>query len=73
MKSYLTVLNLWSVVENTPLKIKVDDIMSQNSKVMALLILSCEDHIISLLNPDDLASTAWKNLEKHYGNAGFSA
>ena len=73
MKSYLIAQDLWSVVQNSSSKSIAEDSMSQNSKVMALIILSCEDHIIRLLNPDESASIAWKKLEQQYGNIGFSA
>ena len=63
MKSYFIAQDLWSVVQNSSPKSIAEDSMSQNSKVMALIILSCEDHIIRLLNPDESASIAWKKLE----------
>lgn len=72
MKSYLIAQDLWSVVELSS-KSSVTDIKSLNSKAMSLIILSCEDHIIRLLDPDELAANAWKKLEKQYGLVGFSA
>ncbi|KAF5184831.1 hypothetical protein FRX31_025582, partial [Thalictrum thalictroides] len=72
MKSYLISQDLWSVVEISS-KSSVTDLKSLNSKAMSLIILSCEDHIIRLLDPDELAANAWKKLEKQYGLVGFSA
>lgn len=73
MKSYLIAQDLWNVVNLTPSKANAPDLMSQNSKAISLIILSCEDHIIRLLDPDDLAVTAWNTLQKQYGQVGFSA
>lgn len=38
-----------------------------------MLILSCGDHIIRILDPNDLAANAWKKLQKQYGKVRFSA
>ena len=73
MKSYLIAQDLWEVVDVSPSIILTDKSMSQNSKALSFIILSCEDHIINLLDPNGLAVTAWKKLEKQYGNIGFSA
>lgn len=73
MKSYLIAQDLWEVIELKSSSITDRNIKSLNSKAISLIILSCEDHIIKLLNPDDLAATAWKKLEKQYGHIGFSA
>lgn len=74
MRSYLISQDLWQVVD-TPLSSKstTSEIQSQNSKALSLIILSCEDHIVRLLNVEELAAAAWKKLEKQYGHVGFSA
>ena len=57
----------------SPSKSIKSDAMSKNSKAVSLIILSCEDHIIRLIDPDDFAAAAWKKLKQQYGQAGFSA
>lgn len=73
MKSFLIAQDLWDVIDITPIKALEPNIRSLNSKALSLIILSCEDHIIRLIDPDDLAVTAWNNLKKQYGHVGFSA
>jgi hypothetical protein len=74
MKSYLIAQDLWRVIEITSSSASAaDDLKSLNSKALSFIILSCEDHIIRLLDPNDLAANAWKRLEKQYGLVGFSA
>ena len=73
MKSYLIVQDLWDIVEALPSKATTSDLMSRNSKAISLIILSCEDHILRLLDPEDLAANAWRTLQKQYGLIGFSA
>lgn len=74
MKSYLIVQDLWRVIEMTSSSTSAaNELKSLNSKALSLIILSCEDHIIRLLDPNDLAANAWKKLEKQYGLLGFSA
>lgn len=74
MKSYLIAQDLWRVIEITSTSTSsADDLKSLNSKALSLIILSCEDHIIRLLDPNDLAANAWKKLQKQYGLVGFSA
>jgi hypothetical protein len=73
MKSYLIAQDLWGVIELSSTKFPAADLKSLNSKAISLIILSCEDHIIRLLDPNDLAANAWKKLEKQYGLVGFSA
>lgn len=74
MRSYLISQDLWQVVD-TPLSSKsaTSELQSQNSRAMSLIILSCEDHIVRLLNVEELAASAWKKLQKQYGHVGFSA
>lgn len=73
MKSYLIAQDLWDV-ELSPTKTSTaTDLKSLNSKAISLIILSCEDHVIRLLDPNDLAANAWKKMEKQYGLVGFSA
>ena len=74
MKSYLIAQDLWRVIEISASSASAaNDLKSLNSKALSLIILSCEDHIIRLLDPNDLAANAWKKLEKQYGLVGFSA
>ena len=73
MKSYLIAQDLWDIVDADPSKSIKSDAMSKNSKAVSLIILSCEDHIIRLIDPDDFAAAAWKKLKQQYGQAGFSA
>ena len=73
MKMYLIAQDLWDVIEISPMNVDVDEMKSRNSKALSAIFLSCEDHIIRLLDPNDLAVTAWKKLEKQYGQVGFSA
>ena len=75
MKAYLVAQDLWDVVEITPAKAKATEstLSSQNSKAVSLIVFSCEDHILQLIDPNDLAVTIWRNLEKQYGHVGFSA
>ncbi|KHJ30608.1 putative transducin wd40 repeat-like superfamily protein [Erysiphe necator] len=73
MKSYLIAQDLWKVIQLKTSTHTNSNIKSQNSKVISLIILACEDHVIKLLDPDDLAATAWKKLEQQYGHIGFSA
>lgn len=73
MKSYLIAQDLWDTVDISPAKALTSDIRSQNSKALSLIILSCEDHVIRLIDPDDLAVTAWNKLKQQYGQIGFSA
>ena len=73
MKSYLIANDLWDVINIKSTEKLTRDMTAKNSKAMALIILSCEDHIIRILNPDELAATAWSKLEKQYGHVGFSA
>ena len=73
MKMYLIAQDLWDVVEISTSKVTDPNLRSQNSKALSIIFLSCEDHIIRLLDPNDLAVTAWKKLEKQYGQVGFSA
>lgn len=73
MKSYLIAQDLWEVIELKSSSTSDRNIKSLNSKAISLIILSYEDHIIKLLDPDDLAATEWKNLEKQYGHIGYSA
>lgn len=73
MKSYLISQDLWEAIDILPSRALEPDLKSINSKAISLIILSCEDHIIRLLDPNDLAVNAWKKLEKQYGQVGFSA
>ena len=73
MKAYLIAQDLWDVVDITPAKASSDNLKSQNSKAVSLIIFSCEDHILQLIDPDDLAAAIWKKLRKHFGYVGFSA
>ena len=73
MKAYLIAQNLWCVICMSPSKAASKDMESLNSKAMSLIILSCKDHIIQLLDLDALAAVAWKKLEQQCGNVGFSA
>ena len=73
MKMYLIAQDLWDVIEITPSKAVAEKLQSQNSKALSAIFLSCEDHIIRNLDPDDLAATTWKKLQKLYGQVGFSA
>lgn len=73
MKSYLIAQDLWDVIEISPSKSIAVNAQSLNSKALSLIILSCEDHVIRLIDPNDLAAAAWTKLEKQYGQVGFSA
>ena len=73
MKSYLIAQDLWEVIQLKASTHTNSNIKSLNSKVISLIILACEDHVIKLLDPDDLAAIAWKKLEQQYGHIGFSA
>lgn len=73
MRSYLIAQDLWDVVDLTSSKTLPSNLKSINSKAISLIILSCEDHVIRLLDPNDLASDIWKKLQKLYGQVGFSA
>ena len=73
MKMYLIAQDLWDVVDITPAKATAENLRSRNSKALSAIFLSCEDHIIRHLDPDDLAVTTWNKLRKQYGQVGFSA
>ena len=73
MKAYLIAQDVWDAINITSKSMVSDTIKSQNSKAMSLIILHCEDYIIRLIDPDDLAAKAWKKLENQYGIVGFSA
>lgn len=73
MKALLISQDLWDVTDSSPTKSPSASLKSQNSKAVSMIILCCEDHIVRLLDPDDLAASAWKKLEHQYGQIGFSA
>ena len=73
MKAYLVAQDLWDVVDITPTKANDENLKSQNSKAVSLIIFSCEDHILQIIDADDLAVTIWRNLKKQFGHVGFSA
>lgn len=73
IRSYLTAQDLWDVVELSSSKNLSSDLKSQNSKATSIIILSCEDHILRNLDPNDFAANIWRKLEKLYGQVGFSA
>ena len=73
MKAYLIAQDLWSIVEISSLNTEVSKAQSQNSKAASQIILACEDHVIRMIDPEDLAADIWKNLKKQYGQVGFSA
>jgi hypothetical protein len=73
MRSYLIAQDLWDIMAASSTKDSAQNLKSQNSKAVSLIILSCEDHIIRTLDPNDFAFNIWKKLEKLYGQVGFSA
>lgn len=73
MKMYLISQDLWDVIDLSSSKAISSDKRSQNSKALSIIIMSCEDYVIRILDPDDLAVTAWEKLKKQYGHVGFSA
>lgn len=73
MRSHLIAQDLWEVVDISSAKNLAQNLKSLNSKAVSLIILSCEDHIIRTIDPNDLAASIWKKLEKLYGQVGFSA
>lgn len=72
MQSYLIAQDLWQVIDISPSS-NADHLKSLNSKVMSIIIMCCEDHVIRLLNINDLAASAWIKLERQYGQIGFSS
>lgn len=73
MKSFLIAQDLWDVVNITASKETETNFQSRDAKALSLIILSCEDHIIRLIDTDSLATVAWRALQKQYGQVGFSA
>lgn len=73
MRSYLTAQDLWDVVDLSSSTNSAEHLKSLNSKATSFIILSCEDHILQILDPNDLAANIWKKLDKLYGQVGFSA
>lgn len=73
MRSHLIAQDLWDVVEISSTKNLASNLKSLNSKAVSLIILSCEDHIIRTIDPNDLAASIWKKLQRLYGQVGFSA
>ena len=73
MKAYLIAQDLWDVIDISPSKATAENLKSQNSKAVSLINFACEDHILQIIDPDDLAATIWKKLQKQFGYVGFSA
>lgn len=68
-KSYLTIKNLWSVIEKES---SPDDSPETNARAISELILLVEQSLYSYIEDSKSASVVWKSLERAFDDSGVS-